>query len=90
MTHGRAHRGAGPETFCELRSRPLLPDARVCVRDGFAVCLPPPEGVAEPDARTERTRWRDRLPDGVNVEGAYITAVRTWGVIARPHVKSGA
>ena len=46
--------------------------------------------VPESNARTERARWRNGLPDGVNVDGAYITAVRTWGVFARPHVKCGA
>jgi len=55
--------------------------------------VPTPKEVCsapKSDARTERARWRDRLPDGVNVDGAYITAVRTWSVIARPPVKCGA
>ena len=40
----------------------------------------------EADARAERARLRALLPDGVEVEGAYVTAVRTWGVFARHRV----
>ena len=37
----------------------------------------------EADARAERARLRALLPDGVEVEGAYVTAVRTWGGFSR-------
>ena len=40
----------------------------------------------EADARAERARLRALLPDGVEVEGAYVTAVRTWGGFARHRV----
>lgn len=88
--------GRSAKSILEAPPLPLaMAESRVVLLgflSSFGLVPSPKEvcSVPDMDARTERGRWRNGLPDGVNVDGAYITAVRTWGVFARPHVKGGA
>ena len=91
-----ALRGRSAKSIVQAPPLPLaMAESRVVLMgflSHYGLVPSPREVLSVPDsnARTERARWRRGLPDGVNVDGAYITAVRTWGVFARPHVKCGA
>ena len=86
-------------TAASIKKAPPLPlamaESRVVLLGflSYYGLVPSPEevcSVPDCDARAERARWRSVLPDDVDVEGAYITAVRTWGVFVALHVRSGA
>ena len=86
-------------TAASIKKAPPLPlamaESRVVLLGflSYYGLVPSPEevcSVPDCDARTERARWRSVLPDDVDVEGAYITAVRTWGVFVALYVRSGA
>ena len=68
------------------------PSAPSLLPGSFWTGVPTPEAVrAVPgfDERQERARWREHLPVG-DQDGAFVTAVRPWGVFVRPPTSHGA